>query len=119
MIKEYFIFSLESLESKYPEMKKLCILFNARAYIRLSRRNTETMAKKMIIELGNAFKNNSFKHLRKIYSTVVGRDTGLDKIWIIDIDKELTTVEIMELLHCLHELKPVGVKVVDRIETVK
>ena len=106
---------METLENRYDEMKELCKVFNARAYIRLSRRNCVTMAKKMIIELWSAFKNNSFKHLRKIYSTVVGRDTGLDKIWIIDVDRLQLPPDIVYDLSCL---RPEGSKLITWIPTV-
>lgn len=115
VIKEYFIYSMDSLENKYEEMKKLCITFNARAYIRLSRRNCETMAKKMIIDLWNAFKNNSFKHLRKIYSSVVGRDIWLDKIWIIDIDTYMLPPNITR---DIDSLRPIWTKLITGIPTV-
>jgi len=86
VIKDYYIFSMESLEKIYNEIKDLCKQFNARAYIRLSRRNTEDIARDMIVSIWEAFRNKSYNHLRKIYSTVVWQSLWLDKIWIIDID---------------------------------
>lgn len=63
-------------------------MFNARAYIRLSRRDNEDIAKDMLVILGKSFQDKNFAHLRKIYSTAVGRSKGLDKIWIVDVDKD-------------------------------
>ncbi|MDR0607799.1 MAG: hypothetical protein LBG52_05665 [Candidatus Peribacteria bacterium] len=96
VIKEYCIFSEEELRKKYDEIKKLCEVFNARAYIRLSRRNSEQIAKEMIVALGEAFKNNSYNHLKSIFATTVGRNKGVDKLWIIDIDGD-NDIEINKL----------------------
>jgi hypothetical protein len=121
VIKDYYIFSLKDLEDKMEEIIKLCDLFQARAYIRLSRRNSETIAKKMIAELGLAFQNNSFQHLRKIYSTVVGKDKGLDNLRLIDVDFDsgvtFVTNPIRELGAILADLKPIGEKIIASIPT--
>jgi hypothetical protein len=86
VIKDYYVYSEEYLDKVYPEIQKLCKLFDARAYIRLSRRDAAEIAKDLIVLVGEAFRNNSFQHLRKIYSTAVGQNLGLDKLWIIDLD---------------------------------
>ena len=121
VIKDYYIFSLKDLEDRMDEIIKLCDLFQARAYIRLSRRNSETIAKKMIAELGLAFQNNSFQHLRKIYSTVVGKDKGLDNLRLIDVDFDsgvtFVTNPIRELGAILTDLKPIGEKIIASIPT--
>jgi len=86
VIKDYYVYSMDYLDKIYPEIKKLCKLFKARAYIRLSRRSANDIAKDLIVLLGAAFKNNNFEHLRKLYSTAVGQSLGLDKLWLIDLD---------------------------------
>ena len=88
VIKDYYVYSIDYLDKVYPEIQKLCKQFKARAYIRLSRRSARDIATDLMVLLGEAFKNNSFQHLRKIYSTAVGQSLGLDKLWIIDIDFE-------------------------------
>jgi hypothetical protein len=109
---------LEQLEKRFEEIKNLCQLFNARAYIRLSRRDARTIAKDMIVELGEAFRNDSFKHLRKIYSTVVGRSVGLDKIRILDLDDDkLDGITFGGLQRFLMHLKPEGEKVIEILRT--
>lgn len=71
VIKDYYVYSAEYLDKVYPEIQKLCKQFKARAYIRLSRRSSHDIATDLIVLLGEAFKNNNFQHLRKIYSTAV------------------------------------------------
>lgn len=117
VIKEYYFYSMEQIERRYEEIKNLCNIFNARAYIRLSRRDARDIAKKMIIELWEAFKNDSFKHLRKIYSTVVGRDKWLDKYWIIDIDEPIHEKDFNRIDEVLDYLHPTGKKIVAEIPT--
>jgi hypothetical protein len=73
VIKDYYVYSAEYLDKVYPEIQKLCKQFKARAYIRLSRRNARDIATDLMILLGEAFRNNSFQHLKKIYSTAVGQ----------------------------------------------
>ena len=109
---------MEQLDQRYPEMKSLCEQFNARAYIRLSRRDAREIAKDLLILLGDAFRNNSFQHLRKIYSTAVGRNKGLDKIWIIDVDDDAMNVKLDNgFISWLSVLKPQGDKVLSVIPT--
>lgn len=86
VIKDYYVYSAEYLDKVYPEIQKLCKQFKARAYIRLSRRNAHDIATDLMILLGEAFRNNSFQHLKKIYSTAVGQSVWLDKLWIVDVD---------------------------------
>ena len=75
----------------------------------------------MIAELGLAFQNNSFQHLRKIYSTVVGKDKGLDNLRLIDVDFDsgvtFVTNPIRELGAILTDLKPIGEKIIASIPT--
>jgi hypothetical protein len=86
VIKDYYVYSEEYLDKVYPEIIQLCNTFDARAYIRLSRRDAAEIAKNLIVLVGEAFRNNNFQHLRKIYSTAVGQSLGLDKLRIIDLD---------------------------------
>ena len=116
-IKDYYIFSMDQLEKKLPEIISLCNQFEARAYIRLSRRDCRTIATSMIIDLWEAFKNNSFKHLRNIYSTAVGRDNGLDKIRIIDIDSWEGSEIWIDFTDCLYNVEPIGDKIIWYIPT--
>ena len=116
-IKDYYVFSMEQLERNMPEIIKLCNLFNARAYIRLSRRDTREIAKDMIVEIGEAFKNNSFNHLKKIYSTVVGRNKWLDKLWIVDIDFDDVDLIVPKVVDVICNCMPLWNKIISLIPT--
>lgn len=123
VIKEYYVYSAEYLDKVYPEIQKLCKQFKARAYIRLSRRSSHDIATDLIVLLGEAFKNNNFQHLRKIYSTAVGQSLGLDKLWIIDIDFDKNNTNLpydkplRDLRKLLTYLLPEGEKIVATLPT--
>jgi len=119
VIKNYYIHSMEYLEKRYWEIKELCHIFNARAYIRLSRRNTVSLAKDMIVELWSAFKHSSFNHLRKIYDTCIWRSKWKDKLWIIDIDWDWTSFifKCVEIVEFINSLMPEWDKFIDTFET--
>jgi hypothetical protein len=93
------------------------VAFNARAYIRLSRRNTEDIARDMIVAIWESFKNKSYNHLRKIYSTVVWQSLWLDKIWIIDIDSWEWTIIWDRFIKDLSEVEPIWEKIICQIPT--
>lgn len=117
VIKDYYIHSLEQLEKRYDEIKKLCNEFNARAYIRLSRRNTEDIARDIIVLIWDAFRNNSYNHLRKIYSTACWQSLWLDKFWIIDIDWPQDWFEIKSIIDNTYNLNPIWDKKITIIPT--
>ena len=49
LIKSYFIDSKEKLDRYEDEIKKLCEVFNARAYVHLSPRNNERLFSEMLL----------------------------------------------------------------------
>lgn len=123
VIKDYYVYSTEYLDKVYPEIQKLCKLFKARAYIRLSRRNATDIAKDLIVLLGEAFKNNNFQHLKKLYSTAVGQSLWLDKLWILDIDFDKNNTNLpydkplRDLRKLLTYLLPEGEKIITTLST--
>lgn len=123
VIKDYYVYSMEYLDKVYPEIQKLCKQFKARAYIRLSRRRATDIAKDIIVLIGEAFRNNSFQHLRKIYSTAVWQNLWLDKLWIIDIDFDKNNINLpydnplRALRTTLEYLLPEGEKIVATLPT--
>lgn len=116
MIKEFYIFSMTQLDKVYDDIIKLCDLFKARAYIRLSRRNSEHIVKDMLLEIWNSFKNNSYNHLRNIYSTTCWRNKWLDKIWIVDIDDNILVMKsVAKFINTI--VKPIWDKILATIPT--
>lgn len=90
-LKDYFIPSLEYLDTKEQEIKTLCDVFNVRAYIRLNKRNYQrvglAMTKHYIeqLESGQTF-NSPFS----LVASAAGNanSAGEAKTWILDLDEE-------------------------------
>jgi len=122
VIKDYYVYTMEYLDKIYPEIQKLCKLFKARAYIRLSKRSAAAIAKDLIVLIGESFKNNNFQHLRKLYSTAVGQSLGLDKYWIVDIDFDKLTTKpntknINAIKKVINDLEPGWDKIIAELPT--
>lgn len=86
ILKEYYIESLTHLDSKKEEIVKLCLDFNARAYINLTSRSFKKLAFKNLEKISNLFLNDNYKDIRRSYSSVCGEFGYGEKRWIIDID---------------------------------
>ncbi len=118
LIKAYYIYSVEQLESYKTEIVKLCELFNARAGINLNRRNQKDVAIKCLEILAIALrKNDEFKGVSKIYNSACGKENSTDKLWIIDIDDKYEFDSLgYEMVNYLNtELKPEGEKIIAKI----
>ena len=93
IIKEYYISSVDYLESKKEEIIKLCEIFNARAVINLNKKS---------------YKNTAFMLLEKLsfsLSKIIG-----PKRWILDIDEKLSEERIQQFCTFIHGLRPEGKK---------
>ena len=89
VIKNYYINSINDLENKYTEIKKLCDFFNARASIRLNKRNYEKVAFKTMINISNNMINKDYYNIKNSYDRAIGQNSNdKNKKWIIDIDND-------------------------------
>jgi hypothetical protein len=87
IIKQYFINSLKYLESHYEEMKKLCNLFNARAGIRMNKRNAKQVSLKTLQIIADHAINDAYHCSKSAYAKACGQcHHDSEKKWIVDID---------------------------------
>lgn len=92
VIKTYYITSVEYLEDRYDEMKKLAEVFNARVCINLNPRNFEKAGFKLLQKIADQMMNKDFYNIRKAYDSICGEyHSEIDKRWIVDID----TIDLM------------------------
>lgn len=84
-IKSYCVESIEYLENRYEEIKQLCELFNARAYIHVQSQSHIDISYALIEELGKRGKNKQYR-LQHIFDSVVGKLKTYEKRWVVDID---------------------------------
>jgi hypothetical protein len=84
-IKTYCIESIEHLEKRYDEVKQLCEMFKARAYIHVQKQNHKDVSLEMMIELANRIKSGAVNQ-KNLFDSVVGQLKTREKRWIVDID---------------------------------
>src|SRR5690554_4309968 len=72
VIKNYYINSIDYLESRYDEIKQLCHQFNARAMLRLNKRSYQKVGFKTIQNVANSMSNGEFMFIKKSYDRACG-----------------------------------------------
>lgn len=121
LVKAYYVKSLAYLENVEEEIKKLCVLFNARAGINLNRRSYKKMHLLHLKRLTDQLLNDQFHFSHKAYSSVVGaHNHESDKTWIIDLDEEdfmnsNIDLDIIEFINT--QCKPKGNKYIQSLKS--
>lgn len=90
-IKDYFVPSLEYFDQKEDEIKKLCDVFNVRAYIRLNRRNYKQISFAIMKHITEQLvSGQSFNSPFSLVASAAGNCncSGDAKTWILDLDEE-------------------------------
>jgi hypothetical protein len=76
---------VDYLEKRYDEIKQLCEMFKARAYIHIQKQNHQDVSLEMMVALANRIRNGQHKQ-QHLFDSVVGQLKTLEKRWIVDID---------------------------------
>jgi hypothetical protein len=114
-IKTYCIDSVEHLEKRYDEIKQLCEMFKARAYIHVQKQNHSDVSLDMLALLAERIKNG-VKNQKGLFDSVVGQIKTQEKRWIIDVDTKDKKF-LRDITMDLMEIQPVGDKVEKVIPT--
>jgi len=95
-IKTYCIESIEHLDRRYEEIKQLCEMFKARAYIHVQKQNHKDVSLNMMVDLAQRIQNG--QHDQKgLFDSVVGQIKTKEKRWIVDIDtKDQTEIDAVK-----------------------
>ena len=88
-IKTYCVDSIEYLEKRYDEIKQLCEMFKARAYIHVQKQNHKDVSLNMMVALAQRIQDGNLKQ-KGLFDSVVGQLKTHEKRWIIDIDNVST-----------------------------
>lgn len=92
-IKTYCVESIEYLEKRYDEIKQLCEMFKARAYIHVQKQNHKDVSLNMLATLAERIRDGVNKQ-QGLFDSVVGQIKTQEKRWIVDIDiKEKSFIE--------------------------
>jgi hypothetical protein len=107
-IKTYCVESIDHLERRYDEIKQLCEMFNARAYIHVQKQNHKDVSLNMLSSLAERIRDG-VSNQKGLFDSVVGQIKTQEKRWIVDID----TKDIQELRNVqvtINKCKPEGPK---------
>lgn len=108
-IKTYCVDSIEYLDKRYDEIKMLCEVFKARAYIHVQKQNHMDISLEMMVSLAQRIKNGVIKQ-QSLFDSVVGQIKTNEKRWIIDIDtKDKDVVDRISKL--INSIQPCGEKI--------
>ena len=88
-IKTYCVDSVEYLEKRYDEIKQLCEMFKARAYIHVQKQNHKDVSLNMMVALAQRIQDGNLKQ-KGLFDSVVGQLKTHEKRWILDIDNVST-----------------------------
>ena len=92
-IKTYCVESIEYLEKRYDEIKQLCEMFKARAYIHVQKQNHKDVSLNMLAILAERIRDG-VSNQKGLFDSVVGQLKTYEKKWVVDIDtKEKSFIE--------------------------
>ncbi len=103
-IKTYCVESIEYLEKRYDEIKQLCEMFKARAYIHIQKQNHRDVSLNMMVALAQRIQDGNHKQ-QGLFDSVVGQLKTYEKRWIVDIDT-LDAAELIGVMLAINLCKP-------------
>jgi hypothetical protein len=87
VIGNYYIESLEQFDKALPNYINICNVENARAYIRLNKRNYKHLSYHMLKRVVEVVSTGAYKALKGSFDAVCGEyHNDKDKTWVVDID---------------------------------
>ena len=113
-IKTYYISSPEYLEYKMNEIRDLCHLFNARAYINLNKKSWKQISLKSLEILASAIAKgdtdpNMYRDVKTVMDSACGQTGACDKnkTWVVDVDTKDTS-ELDVIKSAINICEPLG-----------
>jgi hypothetical protein len=103
-IKTYCIGGIEQLEERYDEIKQLCEMFKARAYIHIQKQNHKDVAMNMITEIVTRIQSGQINQ-KNVFDSVVGQIKTNEKRWIVDIDSKDGT-QLLSIMTAISICRP-------------
>lgn len=103
-IKNYCVDSIEYLNDRYEEIKMLCEVFKARAYIHVQKQNHKDVGLTMVTEIIGRLQANQYNQ-KNVFDSVVGQLKTYEKRWIVDIDTKDESV-LTKIQHIINGVKP-------------
>lgn len=118
VIDNLFFYSLEDAAKKMSRIISTCDRENARAYIRVNRRNTEKLALMTAQKILGYIISKDFKAAKNAYLSAAGENHSEPiKRWIVDLDEKWSPAQIATFYSRIEALRPVGDKALRCIPT--
>ena len=115
-IKTYCVDSIEYLDKRYDEIKQLCEIFKARAYIHVQKQNHNDVALEMIPAIIKRIQSGQINQ-KHVFDSVVGQLKTYEKRWIVDVDTK-DEQEVNTIKFTINQLcRPFGDKIWETIPT--
>jgi hypothetical protein len=114
-IKTYCIESIDHLERRYDEIKQLCEMFKARAYIHVQKQNHKDVSFNMMVELAQRLQNGQTNQ-KGLFDSVVGQIKTQEKRWIVDVDMK-SEEALLKIMKLVNSCRPEGNKIYATIPT--
>jgi hypothetical protein len=114
-IRSYCIKSIEQLDKRYEEVKMLCEVFQARAYIHVQKQNHKDVSLEMMSTLAQRIQNGQHEQ-QNLFDSVVGQLKTYEKRWIVDVDTK-DEIVVHRVAHIIDKVRPEGQKVIKCIPT--
>jgi hypothetical protein len=114
-IRTYCIKSIEQLEKRYDEIKMMCEMFKARAYIHVQKQNHRDVSLNMMVTLAQRIQDGNLEQ-QSLFDSVVGQLKTLEKRWIVDIDMK-SEEAVIKISNLINALRPEGPKIESVIPT--
>lgn len=88
-----FIYSLKEYRDMESRIIDIATMHNARAYIRVNRRNTEKLALQTLVKVSNLILSKDYYSVKNAYLSAAGEHNSEPvKRWIVDIDNDTENV---------------------------
>jgi hypothetical protein len=114
-IKSYCIESIDHLERRWEEIKQLCEMFKARAYIHVQKQNHRDVSLNMMVALAERVRDG-VENQKGLFDSVVGQIKTQEKRWVIDIDTK-DELAVHRAVHIIDSIRPDGPKIFNCIPT--
>lgn len=105
-IKSYCVTSISYLDMRYEEIKMLCEVFKARAYIHIAKQNHRDVGMNMISEIVTRIQSGQINQ-KNVFDSVVGQIKTQEKRWIVDIDMKDENA-LLKIQHIVNNVRPYG-----------
>lgn len=111
-IKTYFVSTPDYLDKKKNEIMELCHIFNARAYISLTKHSWKQVGLKTLASLAQDIANEDYNGVKSIIESSVGQCGSCVKggaTWLVDLDTH-DEIELSYVLEAIQKCEPYDVE---------